>query len=731
MPSYTIDINDNTVLGSSGDDALTGMTGGIDVIHLGAGADLAFIYLPVYFEIEFIDDPYGGGSDYIFDTVGEGFTGILDGGAGDDTLLVDLISIPEGVGDPRDFSLFSFRDVTLSGFEHLQFGSALEISVSQLNSFQSITHIPATSDDIALYLFGAGGAFDLSTQIISTTSNILVDGSNLTSALHLIGSNFDDSISDTPYNDEIYGGSGDDDIVHIGGADSLFGGGGIDSITFDWTSGAPLLLAQIAAGLALPDGTVIAGFERFYVTSGDADDRIYGTHETAGIDGLDAISGGAGNDTLYGLSGRDSLYGQADDDTLYGAQGDDYLIGGSGSDIVYGGAGNDYVASHDGPSEAHDLLYGGSGDDYISAGTTDDVFGGAGNDRVFARDERIEFGTTVIRGGTGDDNIRTGSFYIAYGNDGDDTLTASGSGGVQYYGGAGADVLIGAGGNDFLFGGRGDDVMRGGGGDDTYVVNQTGDVVVEGAAEGRDTVQVGFSYILGAEVENLVLTGDADANGWGNTADNTLWGNAGDNRLNGLSGADTMIGGQGDDTYIVDNPDDVIIELSGEGTDLVQSYGSVYLAAGVERLALLGSANANAVGTNSANYLTGNAGDNILTGGGGLDALTGGLGADTFRYLAISDSNATSGIDRITDFDFSKGDRVDLSSIDANVALAGNQAFDTPISAATEFTQAGEFRVSVAGSYFMVDFNIDGDANPEFSIRFQGVAPPEDSWFIL
>ena len=49
-------------------------------------------------------------------------------------------------------------------------------------------------------------------------------------------------------------------------------------------------------------------------------------------------------------------------------------------------------------------------------------------------------------------------------------------------------MINGGAGNDSLDGGTGADTMTGGSGNDTYVVDNTGDVVTESAAEGTDTV---------------------------------------------------------------------------------------------------------------------------------------------------------------------------------------------------------------------------------------------------
>jgi hypothetical protein len=61
--------------------------------------------------------------------------------------------------------------------------------------------------------------------------------------------------------------------------------------------------------------------------------------------------------------------------------------------------------------------------------------------------------------------------------------------------------------------------------------------VSELANQGTDTIESSISHTLGANVENLVLTGTADINGTGNALDNVLTGNTGANRLDGGAGA--------------------------------------------------------------------------------------------------------------------------------------------------------------------------------------------------
>ena len=151
-------------------------------------------------------------------------------------------------------------------------------------------------------------------------------------------------------------------------------------------------------------------------------------------------------------------------------------------------------------------------------------------------------------------------------------------------------------------------VLTGGAGNDTYVVG-TGDMVTEAASAGTDTIQSGVTWTLGANVENLTLTGTTAINGTGNTLDNILTGN---------SGANVLTGGAGNDTYVVGTGDSVV-ETAGAGTDTVQSSITWTLGADLENLALVGTSGINGTGNTANNTLSGNTGNNVLTGLGGND----------------------------------------------------------------------------------------------------------------
>src|SRR6185312_6875314 len=148
----------------------------------------------------------------------------------------------------------------------------------------------------------------------------------------------------------------------------------------------------------------------------------------------------------------------------------------------------------------------------------------------------------------------------------------------------------------------------GGPGNDTYIVDVAGDVGTESAGGGTYEVQTAVNgYTLGANVENLTLSGVANINGNGNELTNvitgnagnnvlngnggndTLIGNAGNDTLNGGTGADTMTGGLGNDTYVVDDVLDVVNESAGGGVDLVQTTLNSYgLGSEVENLTFTG-----------------------------------------------------------------------------------------------------------------------------------------------
>jgi Ca2+-binding RTX toxin-like protein len=350
-------------------------------------------------------------------------------------------------------------------------------------------------------------------------------------------------------------------------------------------------------------------------------------------------------------------YGNELGNTLTGSDGVNLLNGLAGADMMAGGLGDDVYFVDD------------SNDQVIENP-------GGGNDAVFSSANiqlSADVENVVLQGGADLQGVGNSLNNQLYGNSGNNTLN----------GGLGADAVIGLAGNDSLDGGAGVDLMIGGQGNDSYVVD-AGDGVIENAGEGIDTVTASIHYGLTANVENLVLQGDAmtPLQGYGNGLVNFLTGSDGVNLLNGLGGADVMAGGLGNDVYFVDDPGDRVIENPGEGTDAIFSTISRMLEPNVETLVLQGAGNLSGDGNTAANKLYGNDGDNllnghdgadVLNGGAGHDTLIGGTGNDTFVFVAGQADG-----DMVVEFDgggpFAAADTLKFVGYGAGASFSQNDA---------------------------------------------------------
>jgi Ca2+-binding RTX toxin-like protein len=297
------------------------------------------------------------------------------------------------------------------------------------------------------------------------------------------------------------------------------------------------------------------------------------------------------------------------------------------------------------------------------------------------------------------------------------------------------DYLYGYGGSDVLDGGSGGDYMNGGDGNDTYYINSTSDTVYEQYNDtyaGVDKIFSTISYTLPSMIENLTLQGSASLNATGNAKSNVLVGNSAGNVLNGLGGADTMNGGDGNDTYVVDNIGDKVSETYNDslaGVDKVLSTVSFTLASMIENLTLQGTANINATGNAKANTLIGNSGNNKLVGGLGADQLNGGAGFDHFDFNATSESNGTTQ-DRILGFQFGSGqwdgDKIDVSTIDANTSLTGNQAFKW---GGTTLKGKGYlWAENLSNGDTLIKGNVDNDTDAEFQVAVADGSTAASYW---
>lgn len=215
---------------------------------------------------------------------------------------------------------------------------------------------------------------------------------------------------------------------------------------------------------------------------------------------------------------------------------------------------------------------------------------------------------------------------------------------------------------------------------------------------------------------------------------------ADDMNANWSLGNDLMMGFAGNDIYRINSILDDIREIAGQGTDtVITRNASTTLKINFENLTLDNTAGfltaLNGTGNSAANVITGNSNANILSGlsgddtinagagndtiigGAGKDTMTDGGGSDRYDFNAVSESAVGVNRDICTDFTHNVDD-IDLSTIDANLNVAGNQAF-TFIGNVAFTGTAGEVRFFNSGANIIVQVEIHGDGNQTVDMEIQ------------
>ncbi len=469
------------------------------------------------------------------------------------------------------------------------------------------------------------------------------------------------------------------------------------------------LLAGSSAGFAISSAGVVTATAAMsdnstYVLNIEFDRLLRTTFVEAftirtGANGVPNIIGGVVvDDVMYGLASNDNLTGGFGDDTLYGQEGDDTLNGGVGDDGIFGGVGIDDIQGGSGNDTIHYFI--GDGSDIIDGGSDFDTLAIRGENPAAEVLNLVLDGTslTVVNGssltsiesvtadlaGVGDElRYTTTDDIIVDFSAGTATGFASIASIERVRAGSGNDTLTANTLSNLLMGGVGNDRL-------VAVVDDVADIF--NGNGGVDTLDYS-AYTTDLTYVVSSVAGAVFGSGLVNDV---------------VSGIENFIGGSGNDTITGNNIANILI--GGDGNDTISG--------------LIGN-----------DTLDGGSGNDILLGGWYSDILTGGADVDTFDYNFTTDSLAGSARDVITDF---LGDLINLTDVDANTTVLGNQDFDFIGTASFSDLTAGGILSAGQVRYFhdagdtIIQVNTNNTlSTAEMEIRLQGLHTLATSDFVL
>jgi RTX calcium-binding nonapeptide repeat (4 copies) len=326
-------------------------------------------------------------------------------------------------------------------------------------------------------------------------------------------------------------------------------------------------------------------------------------------------------------------------------------------------------------SAMQNVMNGGDGNDTLIGGSANDELNGGNNDDILIGNDGVDF----LNAGAGVDFVDGGS--------GDDYLSAP----------AGIDTLIGGAGNDYfsVYTAASGSNVDGGADFDTLLVVGAVSLGTVSGIEGLEVPSGATLTLTGAQVANgLALTTDVD--GLGNIVINMSAAIAFVTKafdFDGFSGAVTVNGTSGNDVIKLGNALNQV--NTGNGSNIVQ-------------------------GGSLVDTIIGGTGIDKIAGNGGADILTGGAGADVFKFRNVTDSGVGAAArDIITDF-VSGADRLNISRIDTNPALAGDQAFTFIGTSLYSANGTAQIRYIDLGADLLVECDVDGNGVSDMQVFLQG-----------
>jgi Ca2+-binding RTX toxin-like protein len=542
-----------------------------------------------------------------------------------------------------------------------------------------------------------------------------------------------ENLKGSAFNDTLSGNSGDN---------VLDGQAGVDTASYaNAGSGVRVSLGSATAQNTFGAGIdTLRNFENLRGSSfGDTLSGDAGNNVLDGSDGIDTVSytnasagvqvslglstqntGGAGMDTLQNF---ENLTGSLFADTLRGNFANNLINGNGGIDTV--SYDNAVAAVQVSLSSTTAQNTGGAGTDTLV--NVENLTGSSHNDTL-----QGNVGNNVLDGGSGIDTV-------SYSSAGAGVRVSLDTATPQVTQGAGVDTLrnfenlTGSSFGDYLRGNSGDNVLNGNGGSDwvSYDNASAGVRVSLGTTIAQNTLGAGNDTLL--NMENIQ----------GSLFNDNLQGSAGSNILSGNSGIDTLSYLNATGGVTVSLAITTAQDTGGAGLDTLSGFEILVGSNGADRLS----------GDGGNNTLSGGLGSDTLVAGGGIDILTGGdilrtvstlidgpsflpfnppsgsiglfpgSNIDRFVFNSVSDSpNAAP--DRITDFAPSIGEKIDVSAIDANTLLSGNQAFNWigAIVPNQPRLNQGELGYQVSGADILLIGNTSSsNGNPDFRVQLSAL----------
>ena len=666
---------DDEILGGSGDDIIYGGNGN-DVIDGGYGDDII----------------YGGdGDDIITSTKGKD---TIIGGRGD-----DIINASGKYGNTYEYNIGDGNDVitndgNISYADIINFGEGI--------TKDNILFINGGNNDLLIKFKDIDGSIRIKHGLVDMNYRIdkykFADGTELLhneamESLLTLGSENDDILEDTSYNDTIYGYDGDDIITSDSGKDTIIGGRGDDIINVTWRNDNTYIYNLGDGNDIITDNGNLSG-------SGDVDRIIFGEGITQDniifsnggdndllikfinqegsiriVDGLvdnkyiiekyqftdgtellhneameSLITQGTENDDILVDSPlAEKIYGYDGNDTITSTKGKDYIIGGKGDDVINVNGKNDntYVYNlGDGDDIITDECTYSSDSDTILFGegiTQDNIIFSKGLNNDLIVSFKNQEGSITIKNWYLNSDYRIENFLfsdetVLYPDDIMDLVSIQGTNND--------DIIEDESYSEKIFGYDGDDTITSGHGDD-YIVAGKGDDVINVDGKNDNT----YVYNLGDG--NDVITDECT---YSSDNDTILFGE-------GITQDNIeFINGGGDDLLIQFKDQDGSIRIVDgltRGNYAIENYqfadGSSYTYNQIKELIETRGTNGDDVITDASlsekiygydgdDTITSSGGDDYIVGGKGDDVITGSQRSNTYEY------NLGDGNDTITDY---------------------------------------------------------------------------------